>query len=54
MSTVISAQQVKELRDRTGAGMMDCKQALTETGGDVEQAVANTDDETNDETKDDK
>ena len=39
MSTVISAQQVKELRDRTGAGMMDCKQALTETGGDIEQAV---------------
>jgi elongation factor Ts len=39
VSTVISAQQVKELRDRTGAGMMDCKQALTETGGDIEQAV---------------
>ena len=39
MSTVISAQQVKELRDRTGAGMMDCKQALTETDGDVDAAV---------------
>ena len=39
MSTVISAAQVKELRDRTGAGMMDCKNALTETGGDVEAAV---------------
>jgi elongation factor Ts len=39
VSTVISAQQVKELRDRTGAGMMDCKSALTETGGDVDQAV---------------
>lgn len=39
MSTVISAKQVKELRDRTGAGMMDCKQALTETDGDIEQAV---------------
>ena len=40
MSTpVISAKQVKELRDRTGAGMMDCKQALTETDGDVEKAV---------------
>ena len=39
MSTVISAKQVKELRDRTGAGMMDCKQALTETGGDLEAAV---------------
>jgi elongation factor Ts len=39
VSTVISAQQVKELRDRTGAGMMDCKQALTETDGDVDAAV---------------
>ncbi len=35
----ISAQQVKELRDRTGAGMMDCKKALEETGGDMEKAV---------------
>jgi len=35
----ITAAQVKELRDRTGAGMMDCKQALTETGGDIEAAV---------------
>ena len=39
MSTVISAKQVKELRDQTGAGMMDCKNALNETGGDVEAAV---------------
>jgi elongation factor Ts len=39
VSTVISAAQVNELRDRTGAGMMDCKNALTETGGDVEAAV---------------
>jgi elongation factor Ts len=39
VSTVISAKQVKELRDQTGAGMMDCKQALEETGGDVEKAV---------------
>ena len=39
MSTVISAKQVKELRDRTGAGMMDCKKALSETGGDVDKAV---------------
>jgi elongation factor Ts len=39
VSTVISAAQVKELRDRTGAGMMDCKKALEETGGDVEAAV---------------
>jgi len=37
--TTISAATVKELRDKTGAGMMDCKQALTETGGDMEAAV---------------
>jgi elongation factor Ts len=35
----ISAKQVKELRDRTGAGMMECKNALTETGGDIDGAV---------------
>lgn len=35
----ISASMVKDLRDKTGAGMMDCKQALAETGGDVEAAV---------------
>jgi elongation factor Ts len=35
----ITAAQVKELRDRTGAGMMDCKKALEETGGDVDKAV---------------
>src|SRR5258706_8960994 len=35
----ISATQVKELRDKTGAPMMDCKQALTEAKGDLEQAV---------------
>jgi elongation factor Ts len=35
----ITAAQVKELRDRTGAGMMDCKNALTETSGDVEAAA---------------
>jgi len=35
----ITAQQVKSLRDKTGAGMMDCKKALTESGGDEEQAV---------------
>ena len=40
MSTpTISAKQVKELRDRTGAGMMDCKTALTETEGDIDAAV---------------
>jgi elongation factor Ts len=37
----ITAEMVRELRERTGAGMMDCKRALEETGGDVEQAVAN-------------
>ncbi|TMJ26469.1 MAG: elongation factor Ts [Alphaproteobacteria bacterium] len=37
--TNISAQMVKELRERTGAGMMDCKGALNDTGGDMEQAV---------------
>ncbi len=36
----ISAQHVKELRERTGAGWMDCKAALGETGGEVEQAIA--------------
>ena len=35
----ITAAQVKELRDRTGAGMMDCKKVLTETDGDIEAAV---------------
>jgi elongation factor Ts len=35
----ITAAQVKELRDRTGAGMMDCKKALTETDGDLDKAV---------------
>jgi elongation factor Ts len=35
----ISASQVKELRERTGAGMMECKKALVETGGDLDAAV---------------
>lgn len=35
----ITAQMVKELREMTGAGMMDCKSALNETGGDIEAAV---------------
>jgi elongation factor Ts len=35
----ITAQMVKELRDKTGAGMMDCKAALAETGGDLEAGV---------------
>ncbi len=34
-----SAKDVKELRDRTGAGMMACRDALVETGGDIDQAV---------------
>jgi len=34
-----TAAQVKELRDKTGAGMMDCKAALDESGGDVDKAV---------------
>ena len=36
---MITAKSVKELRERTGAGMMDCKKALTETNGDMEKAV---------------
>ena len=36
---MITAKQVKELRDLTGAGMLDCKKALEETNGDIEQAV---------------
>jgi elongation factor Ts len=35
----ISASQVKELRDKTGAGMMDCKKAIEEAGGDYEKAI---------------
>ncbi len=35
----ITSQMVKELRDKTNAGMMDCKKALGETGGDMEKAV---------------
>ena len=38
-TTEISARDVKALRDRTGAGMMDCKKALTEAQGDVEKAI---------------
>ena len=36
---MISAQDVKDLRERTGAGMMDCKKALTEADGDMEKAI---------------
>ena len=35
----ITASLVKELREKTGAGMMDCKKALSETGGDLEKAI---------------
>jgi len=35
----IPAQQVKELRDRTGAGFLDCRAALVESGGDIERAI---------------
>lgn len=35
----ITAQQVKELREKTGAGMMDCKKALTENAGDITKAI---------------
>ena len=35
----VTAAMVKELRESTGAGMMDCKKALTETDGDMEAAV---------------
>lgn len=35
----ITAELVKQLRDKTGAGMMDCKAALTEAGGDMEKAI---------------
>jgi elongation factor Ts len=39
MTTMVSPKDVKELRDRTGAGMMDCKKALEECGGDIDKAV---------------
>ena len=38
-ATQVSAKDVKQLRDMTGAGMMDCKKALQESGGDLEKAV---------------
>jgi elongation factor Ts len=38
-ATTINAKDVKKLRDMTGAGMMDCKKALTETAGDLDKAV---------------
>ena len=39
MATAISADLVKQLRDKTGAGMMECKAALAEANGDMEEAV---------------
>ena len=36
---MVSASQVKDLREKTGAGMMDCKKVLTETDGDMEKAI---------------
>jgi elongation factor Ts len=39
-TTVIKPEDVKALRDQTGAGIMDCKRALEESDGDVEQAIA--------------
>ena len=39
MATMISAKDVAALRERTGAGMMDCKKALEETSGDIDKAV---------------
>jgi uncharacterized pyridoxal phosphate-containing UPF0001 family protein len=39
MTMEISAGLVKELREKTGAGMMACKKALSETGGDFEKAI---------------
>lgn len=39
MTVMVSASAVRDLREKTGAGMMDCKKALAETGGDFEKAV---------------
>ena len=40
MPTAVSASQVKDLRDKTGAGFMDCKTALAEAEGDADAAIA--------------
>ena len=37
---MIKPEDVKQLREQTGAGIMDCKRALTESGGDVDKATA--------------
>ena len=36
---MVTASMVKELREKTGAGMMDCKRALSETDGDIDKAI---------------
>ena len=36
---VLSSQTIKELRDKSGAGMLDCKKALEEANGDIEKAI---------------
>ena len=41
MEMAVTAAQVKELRERTGAGMMECKKALVETDGDLDTALEN-------------
>ena len=41
---MITANQVKELREKTGAGMMDCKKVLAETNGDEEKAIEDASD----------
>ena len=39
MSTIITTQMVGDLRENTGAGLLDCKKALTEANGNVEEAI---------------
>jgi len=39
MSTIITAQMVSDLREKTGAGLLDCKKALTEANGNIEKAI---------------
>ncbi|MDR0352656.1 MAG: translation elongation factor Ts [Opitutaceae bacterium] len=39
MSTLVTAQAVKELREKTGAGLLDCQKALAESGGNMEEAI---------------
>jgi elongation factor Ts len=40
MATTVKAEEVKKLRESTGAGIMDCKEALTKSGGDAKKAIA--------------